>query len=543
MAKNKKPHAFSSDLQERFGKINKERELEDEVEKLRASGMQWSFILQTTPDFLVTLDLDYKFTFVNRIKEGLTEEEVLGHSMLEFIMPEERPKVEAALESVRETGLPGQYQTSYKHVDGKVYHYDTRVRLLTKEDEAIGFSIASNDITEKRALEQQLYQAQKMETLGTLSGGIAHDFNNILTPIIGNLELVLAGTDDPAQQRRLTSALKAALQGRNIASQILTFSKHQELTELEPVKLQDIILESVQLLESILPSSIYLTHAIDEECPPITANATHIHQMLMNLGTNAFQAIADRKGAIDINLDQFTVDERFASEHLDLQVGDYARIRFSDTGAGMSAEVIERIFDPFFSTKDVAEGTGLGLSVVHGLVRSYGGCIYCQSEPGVGTCFTVLLPIYSPEAQEQLQQTSASTGPSPDREFSANVLLVDDEAPIVEVATQILERTGHKVSHFEDPNEALKAFIQNPQAFDIMVSDQTMPGLSGIELARAVWEKRPDLPVILTSGFNGLGASGTFLQGKRIYFLKKPYRTEELRSAVTKACTPLEALF
>ena len=291
MAKKKGPSAFSAELQQRFSKVNKERELEQEVEKLRASGMQWSFILQTTPDFLVTLDLDCNFTFVNRYMDGLGESDVIGKSMYDFITPEDREMVRAVMENVRTTGTDGHYQTRYKHKDGKNYYFETRVRLLLQDDEPIGFTLASHDITEKRLLEQQLYQAQKMETLGTLSGGVAHDFNNILTPIIGNLELVISQVDDPEQERRLTSALKAALQGRNIASQILTFSRRQETVESSPVKLQEVIAETVQLLESILPSSIFLTHEIDENCPSVIANPTHVHQMLMNLGTNAFQAI------------------------------------------------------------------------------------------------------------------------------------------------------------------------------------------------------------------------------------------------------------
>ncbi len=537
MSKKKGQSAFSAELQQRFSKVNKERNLEEEVEKLRASGMQWNFILQTTPDFLVTLDLDYKFTFVNRIMEGLSEKDVIGESMLDFLRPDEREHVRSVFESVLATGADGRYQTSYLHKDGKEYHFESRVRLLVQDGEPIGYTLASHDITDKRLLEQQLYQAQKMETLGTLSGGIAHDFNNILTPIIGNIELVLSSIDDSEHERRLNSALKAALQGRNIASQILTFSKHQESAELEQVRLQDVIDETVQLLISILPSSIYLTHAIDQSCPPIIANSTHIHQMLMNLGTNAFQAISDGKGAIDIQLDQVCVDEALASEHLDLSVGDYARIRFSDTGSGMSPEVLGRIFDPFFSTKAVSDGTGLGLSVVHGLVSIYGGCIFCESEVGVGTCFTILLPLHGPDESPETIRDGIAVEPKPRQSVSARILLVDDEAPIIDIATQILERGGHSVTAFDSPQAALEAFIAGPADFDLLLSDQTMPGLTGIELARAVWRKRPELPVILTSGFNALGASGTFLQGKRVYFLKKPYRTAELREAVAEACS------
>ena len=381
------------------------------------------------------------------------------------------------------------------------WHFSTFFNRTETIDGVIAFGIdvseRQRNEQERRTLEMNLRQAQKMQSLGTLAGGIAHDFNNILLAISGNARLAMQELEPghPAQVS-LAEISKAGARASGIVNQILMFSRREEDAQHAPLKLQDIIAESIGLLRATLPARISIGTHLDPAAPMTLADASQIHQVLLNLATNAAYAMAEEGGALDIELKGVEVDEEIAPQCVDLHPGSYACIAVRDTGVGMTPQVVERVFEPFFTTKPRGQGTGLGLSVVHGIVRAHGGAITIESEPGRGSTFRVFLPASA------VQEVVAPTPPSRiGLGQGQHILYVDDEEPLVYLLTRILERLGYRVSGFTDPVRALTAFQLDPDAFHALVTDLSMPGLSGHDLTREVLKIRPALPVVMTSGY------------------------------------------
>ena len=350
---------------------------------------------------------------------------------------------------------------------------------------------------ERQRLEAQLRQSQRIEAIGTLAGGIAHDFNNILGAITGFTELSLFDLEenqmpDPVNLRQV---LKAADRARELIKHILTFSRETE-REFSPVEVSIILKESLAFLRSSLPTTIEIRRNIETENSRILADPTQIHQVIMNLGANAGQAMIQNGGVLEATLAELSI-ESVDAEPMEIEPGRYLRLTISDTGHGMDRPVLERIFEPYFTTKEPGEGTGLGLAVVHGAVKQHGGAIKVYSEPGKGTVFHVFLPLVPSLAPEDgLPESVTIPG------GSESILFVDDEATLAELGQSLLVRLGYRVTSRVSSLEALELFRRNPYEFDLVITDQTMPNMTGLELAKKIILLRPDIPIILCTGFS-----------------------------------------
>jgi PAS domain S-box-containing protein len=386
------------------------------------------------------------------------------------------------------------------------------------------------DITQEVKLERELLQAQKMEAIGTLAGGIAHDFNNILTAIAGYAQLAYSHSPEASPARRhLEKVLKAGSRAADLVKRILTFSRRTD-QERKPVLIGPIAEEALNLLRSSLPSTIDILREIS--LPPergaILADSSQIHQVLMNLGANAAHAMRDKGGVLSVRLAEIIVDASLAARFPGLKPEPHVRLSVSDTGHGMTAAVMERIFDPYFTTKGAGEGTGLGLSVVRGIVKSHGGVITVYSEPGEGTTFYVFLPRIVEDVTMEAQAIEAlPTG-------SERVLFVDDEQLLADLGKEMLESLGYRVTAKTDSIDALRTFREQPGMFDLVVTDMTMPGLTGTALTKELIAVRPDIPVVLCTGFSDLiNAERAKNSGIR-EFVMKPYVISNLAGILRK---------
>ncbi len=354
---------------------------------------------------------------------------------------------------------------------------------------------------EKLGLEHQLSQSQKMEAIGTLAGGIAHDFNNILTPIIGYLELarLQAGEDrDPALSKNLKQVRKAAERAREMVSQILTFSRRDSENK-SAIQVHIIIMEALKLLRVSLPATIEIKQNIDTQCGSVLGNSTQVHQVLMNLCTNAYHAMKETGGLLAVSLTPVDISAKDLIKNVDLKPGRYLLLEVSDSGHGIDPLAQGKIFDPYFTTKDKGEGTGMGLSVVHGVVESIGGQVRVCSEVGRGTTFYVYLPV----SAEKLSQEEVLSG-SPSPRGTEKIILVDDEEPVGDIERDMLMTLGYDVQVFADPLEALEQYRAQPDVFDLIITDMTMPKMTGDKLAQEIMAIRPDMPVILCTGYSDL---------------------------------------
>jgi len=349
-----------------------------------------------------------------------------------------------------------------------------------------------------KKLEAQLQQAHKMAAIGTLAGGIAHEFNNILGIITGNMELAMDGVPESNPvYPNLVEIHHACLRARDVVRQMLALSR-QGQRELKPIKLVPIIKDSLKLLRSSLPTNIEIRQNISDDSDTVCADPTQINQVLINLCTNAAYAMRDEGGILEINLEHAELDVEAAKLHNDLTPGPYVKLTVRDTGSGIGQKTLDRIFDPYFTTKDVGEGTGLGLAVVHGIVKNHGGHITVQSEPGRGTSFQVLLPCIDSETEIETEFKK------PIFKGSERILFLDDEESLVLASKNYLEDFGYEVIAERDPIKALQIFKETPEAFDLVITDMTMPNMTGDRFAKAIMEIRADMPVILCTGFSEL---------------------------------------
>lgn len=435
-------------------------------------------------------------------------------------------------------GKRQKYETEFrmKHKQGHWINVLSRGFLVRNQDGRPERLVGTHaDVTERKEaerrraqLEIQLRQAQKMEAIGTLAGGIAHDFNNILGAIIAHAELIrLESQLSPSNSESLSDLLKASHRAKELVKQILTFSRQQEpkrrLMEFEPV-----LRESVSLLRAALPARVELRVQVDPDVPPVMGDATLIQQVIMNLATNAAQAIGARVGRLDIELGLCPVDNAMVAAHQGLKVGPYVRLRVKDNGSGIGPEVLERIFEPFFTTKAPGQGTGLGLSVVHGIVQEHDGVILVESKLGSGSCFDVLLPVAAgvvSDPGERRQDPDELNG-------KEHVLLIDDEPSLLRVGERILRHRGFRVTACSGPQEAFELFAQAPSLYDLVVTDYSMPAESGLDLAVRMLALRPGLPVLICTGYGaGLPREQLSKLGVR-GVLQKPVALDELCRSV-----------
>ena len=406
------------------------------------------------------------------------------------------------------------FRTRFKRKDGAEIRVEVNSRtFFDKERNAIYHEGIVRDTTRRDDLEGRLRQAQKMEAIGTLSGGIAHDFNNILTPILGYTEMSINNLPvDSKTSEYLAQVQKAGERAKDLVGQILTFSHHTE-GEQKPIQLVPIVKEALKLLYATLPATIEIHQNIAKETGIVNADPTQMHQILMNLCINAGHAMPEG-GVLEISLVNVELDEEFCEKYTGLTAGHHIRLTVTDTGCGMDKEILQRVFEPFFTTKG-HQGTGMGLSVVHGIVKSHKGYISVYSEPGIGTTFHVYLPVAESIAETRPETTE------PAQQGSESILFVDDEPMIVEMGRETLKRLGYSVTTQNSSIKALELFRMKPMEFDLVITDQTMPQMTGTDLAREILQLRPNIPIILCTGFSHIITSEKALaQGIRKFVIK-----------------------
>jgi len=396
-----------------------------------------------------------------------------------------------------------------------------RTRELAEANSAL-----SREMVERKRAEAELRQAQKMRAIGTLAGGIAHDFNNILTAIIGYTQLAKEGMDADASGRSyLDEVFNAGMRARDLVQQILTFSRQSE-QEKKPIEIHLIVKEALRLLRASLPANIEIVQNIPAHCGTVLADPTQIHQVVMNLCTNAYHAMQEKGGTLTISLAETAAHEISPP----LPPGDYLQLVVSDTGCGMDTATLERIYEPYFTTKEAGKGTGLGLAVTHGIVESHGGQIRVVSTTGLGSTFSVYLPRH-----KNLPADSPLTAEIAEiRGGSERILVVDDEKEIVQLHELYLSKLGYRVSSMSDSTAAYEHFRTNPEGVDLVITDMAMPSLTGLDLARRMLAERPDLPIILCTGYSEVINAESAIQAGIRAFLLKPFQEKELLSLVRK---------
>ena len=436
---------------------------------------------------------------------GYGREEVLDTPLARYYT--EDSQTELFEKGGYQRALDGQFVTAERGLIGRSKKtIQTLAHSLPEcdaDDRVVGTRVMFLDISDRKRAEQeakqleaQLLQAQKMEAIGTLAGGIAHDFNNILAAVIGYAELALHSTaQDASLQRTLRQIYEAGLRARDLVKQILAFSR-KDKRELRLVPPAPLVKDALKLLRSSLPTTIEIGQHCESDILPIMADPTQIHQVIMNLCTNAAHAMEPDGGQLNVVVAQVRLSARDLRLHPGLEPGDYLKVSVQDTGRGIPPEILPRIYDPYFSTKDKSKGTGLGLAVVHGIVQSYGGAVSAYSEVGGGTTFNV----YIPSSKDFVAAADRADDDLPTG--SEHILLVDDEPALIDIGRQMLERLGYRVSTADGSWAALNMFRKSPADFDLVLTDMTMPKMTGDKLSLELQQIRPDLPIILCTGYN-----------------------------------------
>jgi PAS domain S-box-containing protein len=467
---------------------------------VQESRERFRALSENAPDIIFTLAIDGTFTYINPSWEkilGHTKDEVIGKHFDDFVREGYTVNFLHHVKEVMDN------KTTIKDFIGTLMHKNGTERIFNMngapnfntDGTVIGIVGLFKDISHQRKLESELRQAQKMQAMGTLSGGIAHDFNNILTPIIGYTELMMSTIPEESQMKwMLERVINASYRAKDLVKQILTFSRQTE-QEKEPVQINLIIKEALRLLRASLPATIEIRQNI--ECNvSVLGDPTQIHQVFMNLCTNAGHAMQEKGGILEANLSEVEIDAEFAQRHPNITPGPYVRLTVADSGHGMTPEVMERIFDPFFTTKDRSEGTGMGLSVVHGIVKNHDGVISGYSEPGKGSIFHVYLPVFTGD----ITSTEDSNKPLPTG--NERILFIDDQQSIIEIGEHVFESLGYDVTTETSSVDALALFNSKPDNFDLIITDMTMPEITGDKLAHEMLRTRPDIPIIICTGYS-----------------------------------------
>ncbi len=416
-----------------------------------------------------------------------------------------------------------------KKKDGTLYSAQSSISpVLDDNNNITAFVAVQRDVSKEISVQKKLQEGMKLEAIGTLASGIAHDFNNILSAMIGYAQVVRAHVkDDPPALYAVDHILSSGDRAADLIKQIMTFSRKGESSEpFKPLKIQFILKGVLKLIRSSLPSTIKLDQQVSSECGPILADASQIHQVIVNLCSNARQAIKDKHGEITVHLSEKEITEHSIPSNLpELTPGKYAYLIISDNGCGMDAETIKRVFDPFFTTKPKEEGTGLGLSVAHGIIKKHKGSIDITSHPGRGTIISLYFPIIKTQETEKKEPKKIVGG-------TEHILLVDDEPQITEFLTVVLKRLGYSITAFTDSLLAVQYFRENSDGVDLIITDMTMPNMTGSELSREVLSIRPELPIILATGYSENFDREKALRLGIREFLAKPLKRDVLAHAI-----------
>jgi len=463
-------------------------------------------------------------------KTGVPREKIIGQNL--FFPPGRSGETKKNLDTIWETVSSGSVWEGRVHNllhNGSVLHLSAIITPIINDSGVItNYVNVSRDITRELDLEAQLLQSQKLEALGTLAGGIAHDFNNILGGIYNYNQLIqddIPGGSPAADY--LEENQKLISRAINLVKQILAFSR-KSMLERKPVNLSTLIKEVTKMLRATIPTTIEITAAIDEHTGQILSDPTQLHQILMNLCTNAAQAMHERGGVLHIGLCPIALTPADLTNLPDMQPGPYAKLTVRDTGTGIRPDILNRIFEPFFTTKDVGKGTGMGLAVVYGIVKSHSGAITVESTPGEGSTFTVLLPRVAEDEAERVTQES------PVPKGTESILFIDDEKMLIDSGTKILESLGYSVTALESSTEALAVFRKSPEAFDLVITDYTMPKMTGCELIQKLLQIRKDIPVILCTGYSEMASEERSREIGAGAFIMKPIRKRDIAETIRK---------
>jgi PAS domain S-box-containing protein len=524
--------ALSEQLEARV--VERTVQLRDANEALRKADSRQRALLNAIPDVVFRIHRDGTFLDFSAPHGDtlLPPDRIIGSNLASAAIPDEvRVGLTSAIERALDAGtvVPMEYALA---ADGSTRQFEARI-VRSGPDEVVA---TVRDITGRKSaeahrerLEQQLRQSQKMEAIGTLAGGIAHDFNNILTAILGYTELLRAQVrGQTGVEERLAEITKAGARAKDLVSQILTFSRRQEHTRTT-MSLGPAIEEALKLLRAAIPATIEIDAQVDPDLPPVLADATQIHQVVMNLAANAAAAMAGGPGRLTVRCGAVELDAAGAAD-AGLSPGPFVRLLIEDSGCGMAPEVMERIFDPFFTTKGPGEGTGLGLSVVHGIVKAHEGAILVDSRVGVGTAFRMYFPALTepePSGARPRARTIAGRG--------EHVLTVDDEPALVELLRDQLQTLGYRVTAHVSPVEALADFLSRPLDFDVILTDLTMPGMSGADLAERILKVRPDLPIVMATGYGHVMSEDRAREIGLRPLLFKPFSMAALGDAIQDA--------
>jgi len=557
-----------------------------ENQALRLSNEKYQDLFENANDAIFIVDADLNYAEVNsKAVElfGYSKEEFLNMKITDVIPPEQVPKSIEEFKKLRNRGIYEKFEGKQRTKDGRWLDIEVNSSAIIRGGKIVGSRDIVRDITERKDAEQELYiyrahleelveertaeilryarqleleiaerkmaeqereklqtelqQKQKIEAIGALAGGIAHDFNNILNSILSYTELAMHSL--PSESRIYSHLEKVVLSVKragDLVKQILTFSSRNADQDRRPMLLQPLVKEELKLTRGTLPDRIKIKMEISPDCPPIMANFIQIHQVIMNICTNSLGAMTETGGTLTVSLQEVALEDDNPVQQNNLKPGRYACLTFQDTGSGMDRQTLDRIFEPYFTTKKFGTGTGLGLATVHGIVTSHGGDCLVDSAPGRGTTFRVYFPIIDQNAAgNQQSEHSNSTGKT------GSVLLIDDEQLLAEAAKIALEGYGHSVEVFTNGLKALERFMADPGRFDVVVTDQKMPGITGAELAGEILRVRADIPVVLATGFSDhLNEETAKTMGIREFVLK-PLSMADLSAIISRLITPEKA--
>lgn len=504
-----------------------------EIQALQRSMEQFRFLVENSQDVIAEVDRTGTILYVSRnVKRllGFEPDELFQRSIFDGVHPEDLPHIRARF------ALPEASATCrYREKNGSWRWVETTGRDFVGSDGQPRGVLVVRDISERKQaeetrirLEAQLRQSQKLEAVGTLAGGIAHDFNNILTVIMACTELAALEAGKPDRVRNyLAQVQQASNRAKDLVNQILTFSRRREL-ERRPIRLQHIVKEALLLLRPTLPA-IEINLQIDADAPRVLADPTQIHQLFVNLCTNAAHAMRESAGCLTVTLQTCEPDDSLRQTVSGLRPGRYVKLTVSDNGHGMEEHVLKRIFEPFFTTKAPGEGTGLGLAVVHSIVKNHEGAIAVRSHLNAGTTFDVYFPTLESETIEVIPGTVA-----PLRGNGERILLVDDEPAVCASVSEILRRSGYQVVTESEPARALREIHASPERFDLVLADMAMPGMTGLDLARQISAIDPRIPVVLASGSGMTSAERVRSLGVRD-LIAKPLTPAILTTAIYRA--------
>lgn len=511
-------------------------------EALRESEEKYRALVESVNSVIIRIDNEGRVIFLNdygRDFFGYSMDELEGKGLVGTVLPSEAAghlNIKSLLAYMAEH--PEEYRE--KEIENRrrngerVWVSWTTKTLHDKEGRFAGILAVGNDVTQRKRLEREIRQAQKMEAIGTLAGGIAHDFNNILAAIIGFAEMVEDDLPPESKSvRQIHRVLSAASRGADLVQQILAFSRNTGIARV-PLSVSRLARETVRSLRASLPCTVEIELTTRAMRDTVAASPSDIRQIFINLATNASSAMKEKAGTIRIGIANITLESACPIPDADIKPGEYVEITVEDSGCGMSSDTMQHIFEPFFTTKEVGRGTGMGLAVVFGIVKSLDGLIRVESEPGTGSVFRVLLPV--PRIHEEPDSSAEAVLPT----GTERVLFVDDEELIVEWGRAALERLGYTVTAFLDGAKALDAFSSDPFGFDLIIVDQTMPKLTGLTLSKKFLKIRPDIPIVLCTGHGGVVSPEKVKAAGIREFIVKPLGRHELAEVIRRVLnTPM----